>query len=61
MSGRGDSLINAIRAAIRKGVLLPEIAKHHWATTYRTTPENLEASWLHELTKETNSSALEGK
>lgn len=61
MSGRGDSLINAIRTAIRKGFLLHQISKHHWATTYGTVPEDVEASWLHELTKETNSSALEGK
>jgi hypothetical protein len=51
-----DTLASAIRTAIRHGTLLSDINKSRWALTYGPdlTEQDVEAAWIHELTKETN-------
>jgi hypothetical protein len=49
-----ETLPKAVRCAIAAKSQLEEINLTRWAQSYGVTEQDVEAAWIHELTKETN-------
>jgi hypothetical protein len=57
-----DCLITAVRCAIRAHTRIDEINFDRWAQSYGCTPDQVEAAFRAEMTKQTNSNPYgEGK